>query len=93
MRTLGVSVASEVNGCAVTVWDDGEGFPKGVAELLERGTSVGPGGGAGLGLSIAHELSARMGATLRVKSVAGERTSVTVLFPLPASSHESAENV
>ena len=93
MRTLGVSVASEVNGCAVTVWDDGEGFPKGVAELLERGTSVGPGGGAGLGLSIAHELSARMGATLRVKSVAGERTSVTVLFPLPASSRESAENV
>ena len=25
------------SGCAVTVWDDGEGFPKGVAELLERG--------------------------------------------------------
>jgi len=93
MRTLGVSVAGEVNRCAVTVWDDGEGFPKGVAELLERGTSVGPGGGAGLGLSIAHELSARMGATLRVKSVAGERTSVTVLFPPPASSQQSAENV
>ena len=93
MRTLGVSVAGEGDGCAVTVWDDGEGFPKGVAELLERGTSVGPGGGAGLGLSIAHELSGRMGATLRVKSVAGERTSVTVLFPLPASSQRSAENV
>jgi signal transduction histidine kinase len=93
MRTLGVSVASEANGCAVTVWDDGEGFPKGVAELLERGTSVGPGGGAGLGLSIAHELSARMGAALRVTSVAGERTSVTVLFPLPAAPPESAENV
>jgi signal transduction histidine kinase len=93
MRTLGVSVASEGDGCAVTVWDDGEGFPKGVAELLERGTSVGPGGGAGLGLSIAHELSARMGATLRVKSVAGERTSVTVLFPPPESSQQSAENV
>jgi signal transduction histidine kinase len=93
MRTLGVSVVDEVSGCAVTVWDDGEGFPKGVAELLERGTSVGPGGGAGLGLSIAHELSARMGATLRAKSVAGERTSVTVLFPLPASSQRSAENV
>jgi signal transduction histidine kinase len=93
MRTLGVSVAGEVSGCAVTVWDDGEGFPKGVAELLERGTSVGPGGGAGLGLSIAHELSARMGATLRARSVAGERTSVTVLFPPPASSRQSAENV
>jgi signal transduction histidine kinase len=93
MRSLGVSVAGESSGCAVTVWDDGEGFPKGVAELLERGTSVGPGGGAGLGLSIAHELSARMGASLRVKSVPGERTSVTVLFPAPALASQSAVNV
>jgi signal transduction histidine kinase len=93
MRTLGVSVDRSGDGCAVTVWDDGEGFPKGVAELLERGTSVGPGGGAGLGLSIAHELSARMGATLRVSSVAGERTSVTVLFPSTASNQSTAENV
>ena len=93
MRRLGVTVAREGDGCAVTVWDDGEGFPKGVAELLERGTSVGPGGGAGLGLSIAHELSARMGATLRVSSVAGERTSVAALFPPTASSQPTAENV
>jgi len=93
MRSLGLTVDREGDRCAVTVWDDGEGFPKGVAELLERGTSVGPGGGAGLGLSIAHELSARMGAILRVKSVAGERTSVTVLFPPPASSQQSAEKV
>ena len=83
MRTLGVAVASDAEGCAVTVWDDGEGFPRGVAELLERGTSVGPGGGAGLGLAIAHELSGRMGATLRVSSVAGQRTAVTLLFPPP----------
>ena len=93
MRTLGVTVDRKDDGCAVTVWDDGEGFPKGVAELLERGTSVGPGGGAGLGLSIAHELSARMSATLRVSSVAGERTSVTVLFPQAASRQHTAENV
>jgi signal transduction histidine kinase len=90
MRTLGVTVGHEGDGCAVTVWDDGDGFSKGVAELLERGTSVGPGGGAGLGLSIAHELSARMGATLRVSSVAGERTSVTVLFT-PETSTQAAE--
>ena len=93
MRSLGVAVASDAEGCAVTVWDDGEGFPKGVAELLERGTSVGPGGGAGLGLSIAHELSTRMGATLRVSSVAGERTSVTMLFPPNTSQPGSADNV
>jgi signal transduction histidine kinase len=93
MRSLGVTVDREGDGCAVTVWDDGEGFPKGVVELLERGTSVGPGGGAGLGLSIAHELSARMGATLRVSSVAGERTSVTVLFPPTAPGRPAAENV
>jgi signal transduction histidine kinase len=93
MRTLGVTVGHDGGGCVVTVWDDGEGFPKGVAELLERGSSVGPGGGAGLGLSIAHELSARMGATLRVSSVAGERTSVTVLFPPFAPSQPASENV
>ena len=93
MRSLGVTVDHDGGECAVTVWDDGEGFPKGVAELLERGTSVGPGGGAGLGLSIAHELSARMGATLSVSSVAGERTSVTVLFPPAASNQPAAENV
>lgn len=93
MRSLGVTVEHGVGGCAVTVWDDGEGFPKGVAELLERGTSVGPGGGTGLGLSIAHELSARMGATLRVSSVTGERTSVTVLFPPTAPGRPGAENV
>jgi signal transduction histidine kinase len=93
MRTLGVTVGREADRCAVTVWDDGEGFPSGTAELLERGTSVGPGGGAGLGLSIAHELSARMGATLRVSSAAGQRTSVTVLFPPPSASLRSAETV
>jgi signal transduction histidine kinase len=93
MRALGVAVTAEGGGCSVTVWDDGEGFPKGVAELLERGTSVGPGGGAGLGLSIAHELSARMGASVRVKSVAGERTSVTVLFPPAESGQPAAKDV
>ena len=93
MRTLGVTVDRAGDGCAVTVWDDGEGFSKGVAELLERGTSVGPGGGTGLGLSIAHERSSRMGATLRVSSVAGERTSVTVLFPPATSSQTVAVNV
>ena len=93
MRSLGVGVVHDGDGCAVTVWDDGEGFPRGVVELLERGTSVGPGGGTGLGLSIAHELSARMGAALRVSSVAGERTSVTVVFSPAASHRSSAENV
>ena len=91
MSRLGVAVARIGDGCAVTVWDDGEGFPAGVAELLERGTSVGPGGGAGLGLSIAHDLSTRMGATLSVSSVAGERTSVTILFTPIASSEPAQE--
>jgi signal transduction histidine kinase len=93
MRSLGVAVDRTGGGCAITVWDDGEGFPKGVAELLERGTSVGPGGGAGLGLSIAHELSARMGASVCVSSVAGERTSVTVQFPPAESGQPAPENV
>jgi signal transduction histidine kinase len=88
MEHVGVTVVSDENGCSVTVWDDGEGFSKGVAELLERGTSVGPGGGAGLGLSIAHDLATRMGATLHASSVPGERTLVTLLFTR-SSAHES----
>lgn len=84
MRRLGIEVTAQDSGCAVTVWDDGEGFPLGVKELLERGTSVGPGGGAGLGLSIAHDLAGRMNAYLRVSSDPGERTSVTVMFPVIA---------
>lgn len=92
MRRLGVAVSKEQGRCTVTVWDDGEGFPAGVTELLERGTSVGPGGGAGLGLSIAHELSTRMGATLSVSSVAGERTSVTLSFAPTASDRTASEN-
>lgn len=82
MRRLGIEVAAYDSGCAVTVWDDGEGFPLGVKELLERGTSVGPGGGTGLGLSIAHDLAGRMNAVLRVHSDPGERTSVAVMFPV-----------
>jgi signal transduction histidine kinase len=93
MRHLGVSVDASDTGCSVTVWDDGEGFSKGVAELLERGSSVGPGGGAGLGLSIAHDLSARMGASLHVSSVAGERTSVTLRFPPSAVRETGSESV
>ncbi len=80
MRRLGIEVATRDSGCIVTVWDDGEGFPLGVKELLERGTSVGPGGGTGLGLSIAHDLAGRMNAYLRVNSDPGERTSVAVIF-------------
>lgn len=94
MRQLGISViAEETSGCAVTIFDDGEGFPKGVVELLERGTSVGPGGGTGLGLSIAHDLAGRMGATLRVRSAAGERTSVGIVFPSAKASQTARKDV
>jgi signal transduction histidine kinase len=82
MTRLGIDVGSDGTSCAVTVWDDGEGFSKGVVELIERGASVGPGGGSGLGLSIAHDLSGRMHATVEAHSEPRVRTAVTISLPL-----------
>jgi signal transduction histidine kinase len=82
MTRFGITVQSDGPSCTVAVWDDGSGFSKGVAELLERGASVGPGGGSGLGLSIAHDLTERMGGSISAESAPGVRTQVSVTFPL-----------
>ena len=82
MTGFGVTVTAADGVCSIEVWDDGAGFGKGVGELLERGASVGPGGGSGLGLSIAHDLTQRMGGSIRATSEPGVRTAVSVTFPL-----------
>ena len=43
MTRFGVTVVRGSDTCTAVVWDDGAGFSKGVAQLLERGASVGPG--------------------------------------------------
>lgn len=82
MTHFGVTVEHRSDACAVVVWDDGAGFSAGVAELLERGASAGPGGASGLGLSIAHDLAERMGGRISASSNPGVRTAVSVTFPL-----------
>lgn len=93
MGRFGVIVAYEDGCCSVEVWDDGEGFPKGVGELLERGASVGPGGGSGLGLSIAHDLAERLGGSIEAASEPGVRTSVRVAFPLDEAMEQAVQDV
>ncbi len=81
MSTFGVTVEHGDDRVALVVSDDGVGFDAGVEELLERGAAAGPTGGAGLGLSIAHDLAARMDATIEATSESNVRTAVTVTFP------------
>jgi signal transduction histidine kinase len=81
MTTFGVAVERAGGRVALVVSDDGVGFGAGVEELLERGAAAGPTGGAGLGLSIAHDLAVRMGAAIEAESEPDVRTAVTVSFP------------
>ncbi len=90
MTRLGIDVGNNGAHCSVTVWDDGEGFSKGVVELIERGASVGPGGGSGLGLSIAHDLAGRMHATVQARSEPRVRTAVTISLPLLDAASDTA---
>lgn len=90
MTRFGIAVERGEQECTVVVWDDGAGFGAGVGELLERGASVGPGGGSGLGLSIAHDLTNRMGGRVRAVSDPGVRTAVSVVFPLLDDANEAS---
>ena len=64
----------------VRVVNDGSGLPGDIERLFERGVS-GPGGGAGLGLSIARELAERMGATVSAQSAGNGIVAFTLVFP------------
>lgn len=74
----------------VTIADDGLGMDPGLAERAcrrgERGDSGAP--GSGLGMAIVHELTQAIGGQVRVDSVQGKGTSVTVSVPLDSSQSE-----
>ena len=71
---------------ALAVCDTGIGIPKGQEErIFERFYRVDKGrsrkvGGTGLGLAIVKHIARRHGAEIRVASVLGEGTEITVLF-------------
>jgi len=69
---------------AVRLANDGSSLPDDIERLFERGVS-GPGGGAGLGLSIARELAERMGATVSAENTAEGGVAFKLVFPTLAN--------
>lgn len=77
----------------ITIADDGLGMAPSLAERAckrgERGDSGAP--GSGLGMAIVHELTQAIGGQVRVDSVQGRGTSVTVTVPLDPARREACK--
>lgn len=75
----------------LTVGDTGTGMPPDVLEhaLEPFYTTKAPGQGTGLGLSVVHGIVASHGGTMKIESVPGEGTTVTIDLPAaaPAEAH------
>ena len=81
MTTFGADLASDGDDFLVRrVCNDDARLPQDPETLFERGVA-GPGGGAGIGLSIARELAARMGASLSVENLPEGRAEFVLAFP------------
>ncbi len=80
MSTFGVAMSVEPGGYKVRLRNDGRGLPDDAERLFDRGVA-GPGGGAGLGLSIARELAQRMGGSVGAANLPGGGVEFTLVFP------------
>jgi two-component system, OmpR family, sensor kinase len=82
-------------GIALSVTDDGAGFPPGTSErVFERFYRADPsrtGGGSGLGLAIVRELARAHGGEAWAENVAPHGARVTVLLPLSPAMPGSAQ--
>jgi two-component system sensor histidine kinase RegB len=81
---IGCRVSREGDLLAITVSDQGSGFsPEALARAGEPFfTTKSPGRGMGLGIFLARSLAERFGGELRLRSAAGQGTSVTFLARL-----------
>ena len=76
-------IVVDVSSARVSVSDDGEGIPadfqRQILEPFQTGRSENS--GAGIGLSIVHEIMAAHGGTLHIASRPGEGTTFSLCFP------------
>lgn len=79
MTAFSVRMSDRDGEYVVDVVNDGSRLPEDAEQLFARGVS-GPGGGAGLGLSIARELAERMGASVSAANT-GAGVTFTLAFP------------
>ena len=84
-----VAFAEDLDQLILQVRDTGIGIPRArVADIFDRFVQADPSmtrryGGAGLGLSICHEVAGLMGGDIRVETVEDEGSTFTVRLPLP----------
>jgi signal transduction histidine kinase len=93
--TIHLRVKSEVEGCIISVIDEGPGIePDRLTKLFEpfeRGETFGK-SGAGLGLTIAHHAAEQLGATIRVESTPGIGSAFHLEIPrTPRQSHSTSD--
>jgi signal transduction histidine kinase len=89
MTAFAVRMAENGAAYEVRVSNDGPRLDDDAERLFRRG-ATGPGGGAGLGLSIARELAERMGATVSAASDAAAGATFMLVFPKTAEQAASA---
>lgn len=92
--TVTVSAASNGERVAIRVQDDGPGMEEAtlahIFERFYRGDVVRTGPGAGLGLSIASELTKNQGGTITVESAVGKGSLFSIAFPVPPTDEEQS---
>jgi signal transduction histidine kinase len=85
-------IVVDVGSAHVSVSDDGEGIPAGfLSKILEPfQTGRSENGGAGIGLSIVHEIMAAHRGTLQIASRPGKGTTVSLCFPREPGNESSS---
>jgi two-component system sensor histidine kinase BaeS len=84
-----IRVGPAEGGLEIVVADTGSGIRQEDVPLIFERFYHGPGGGLGIGLTIVKELVEAHGASITVRSIPGEGSSFTILFP-PEAVHNSS---
>ncbi len=85
-RTVTVTVERKSDAITVAVHDDGAGMAKAVLEKATEPWFSAKRGHAGLGLTLAQEITSAHGGSLEIRSTPGQGTRVAVQLPAPRCS-------